>query len=101
MAPSAVMLVAALLAHQRPVRHSSDMRVAACASLDGFGALLSQPRDASQSWRIDTQRGGTSIQELREPSVAGGNMRGIVFGISWDDPKLVSEPTPQRSGALS
>jgi hypothetical protein len=24
-----------------------------------------------------------------------------VFGISWDDPKLVTEPSPQGSGAPS
>jgi hypothetical protein len=32
---------------------------------------------------------------------AGGDMRGIVFGISWDDPKLVTDPTPQGSAAPS
>jgi len=31
----------------------------------------------------------------------GENMRGIVFGISWDDPKLVTDPSPQGSGAPS
>jgi hypothetical protein len=31
---------------------------------------------------------------------SGENMRGIVFGISWDDPKLVTDPS-QGSGAPS
>jgi hypothetical protein len=38
----------------------------------------------------------------KEITRRGDDMQGIVYGISWDDPKrLAPDPTPERRGASS